>query len=286
MALINSLTSGVSALKTFGKSLEVIGDNIANINTTGFKGSRAYNQDSFSDVLRRSAPSGATGSNTDAMQVGSGVNLAAIRQKFTQGSLKTTGNPSDLGIAGNGFFRVKDSVSGKEYLSRAGDFRMDDQGFLVTNGGYRVQGLTGGTPPSTVGDIQLSVPPAGTQLESYSIDAEGKITEFYSDGTSAVTNQLLLQDCKDLNALMRVGNNLFSSIDAAGPVGGVALTAANNAPGTNGLGAIVQGALELSNVDLTEEFSELIVAQRSFQAASRVVTVSDQVIEELVNIKR
>jgi len=286
MALINSLTSGVSALQTFGKSLEVIGNNIANVNTTGFKGSRTYNADNFSDVLRRSSPSGTTNSNTDGMQVGSGVHLGAIRAKFNQGSLKTTGSLTDFGIAGNGFFIVKDPVSGTQYASRAGDFRMDDQGFLVTNNGYRVQGLTGGTPPTTVGDIQLATPPAGTQLESFAVDAQGQLTEFYSDGTSAITNQMLLQNYSDPNALMSAGNNLFTGMAAAGPIGGAALTAANNAPGTNGLGSVMQGTLELSNVDLTEEFSELITTQRSFQAASRVITTSDQVLEEIVNLKR
>jgi flagellar hook protein FlgE len=286
MALINSLTSGVSALQTFGKSLEVIGNNIANVNTTAYKGSRNYNEDNFSDVLRRSSPSGATSSNTDGMLIGSGVHLGAVRAKFTQGSLKTTGNPTDLGIAGNGFFLVNDPVSGTQYATRAGDFRMDDQGYLVTNGGYRVQGLTGGTPPSTVGDIKLGTPPAGTQLESFSIDAQGQLTEFYSDGTSAITNQVLMQNYSDPNALMSSGNNLFTGMSAAGPIGGATLTAANNAPGTNGLGSVMQGTLELSNVDLTEEFSELITAQRSFQAASRVITTSDQVLEEIVNLKR
>jgi flagellar hook protein FlgE len=286
MALINSLTSGVSALQTFGKSLEVIGNNIANVNTTAFKGSRTYNQDNFSDVLRRSIPSSTNSSNMDGMQVGSGVHIGAIRAKFTQGSLKTTGNPTDLGVAGNGFFNVKDPVSGTSYVTRAGDFRMDDRGYLVTNNGYRVQGLTGGTPPSAVGDIMLATPPAGTQLESFSIDTQGQLTEFYSDGTSAVTNQILMQDFRDPNALMSAGNNLFTGMDVAGPVGGLTLSAANNTPGANGLGSVMQGTLELSNVDLTEEFSELITTQRSFQAASRVITTSDQVLEEIVNLKR
>jgi flagellar basal body rod protein FlgB len=96
MALLNSLNNGVAALKVFSKSLEVIGDNIANVNTTAFKASHANYEDSFSDVLQRSAPSDGTTANRDGIQAGTGVNLASIRAKFTQGSIQATGNASDL----------------------------------------------------------------------------------------------------------------------------------------------------------------------------------------------
>lgn len=107
MALLNSLNNGVAALKVFSKSLEVIGDNIANVNTTAFKASHANYEDSFSDVLQRSAPSDGTTANRDGIQAGTGVNLASIRAKFTQGSIQATGNASDLAISGGGFFMVK-----------------------------------------------------------------------------------------------------------------------------------------------------------------------------------
>jgi flagellar hook protein FlgE len=289
MSLIGTLTSGVSAMRSFTKGLEVIGNNIANVNTTGFKGSNTNFEESFSNTLRGSAPSSTSNSNLSSIQVGTGVKLASINGNFTQDALSTTGISTDLGISGNGFFRVTNPVDGSEFATRAGDFRMDDQGYMVTTKGYRVQGLTGGTSstaPGTVGDIQFGTPPTGTQLQSFSIDRQGNFIEFYSDGSSVTTNKLLLQTYNDPSALQRVGDNLFTGFSAAGAVGGSTLSAANNSPGNNGLGSIESGTLELSNVDLTEQFANMITTQRSFQAASRIVTVSDSVLEEIVNLKR
>jgi flagellar hook protein FlgE len=284
MSLIGTLTSGVSALKSFTKDLEVIGNNIANVNTTAYKGSTTSFEDSFSNTLRSSASSNAgTGSsNISAIQVGSGVQIGAIQARFTQGSLSSTGVSTDLGVSGAGFFRVVNPADGSAFATRAGDFRFDDNGYLVTTNGYRVQGLKGGS----VGDIKLGTPPGTSQLQSYSFDRQGNLVEFYSDGSSATNNQVLLQSFRDPSALQRAGDNLFTGFDAAGPVGGATLSASNNKPGSNGLGSIESGTLELSNVDLTEQFANMISAQRSFQASSRVVTVSDSVLEEIVNLKR
>ncbi|MBL9208580.1 MAG: flagellar hook-basal body complex protein [Opitutaceae bacterium] len=289
MSLIGTLTSGVSALRSFTKGLEVIGNNIANVNTIGYKGSRATFADSFSNMLRSSAPSTATTSNTPATQVGTGVKLSGITARYSQGALNTTGVTTDLGISGNGFFRVINPADTQEYVTRAGALRLDDTGYLITPQGYRVQGLTGGTTlaaPATVGDIKLGTPPVGTQLQSITVDRAGNLIEFYSDGSATTTNRVLLQNFADPTALSKAGDNLFTGMLTAGPIGGDALTAANNAPGTNGLGAIESGTLELSNVDLTEEFANMITMQRSFQASSRLVTVSDSVLEDIVNLKR
>lgn len=282
--------SGVSALRTFMKGLEVIGNNIANVNTTAFKASEAKYSDSFSNILQRSAPSTATTANTPSTGVGTGVTLAGVATTFTQGSLASTGRETDLGISGNGFFHVKNSVDGSEYATRAGNFRWTDQGYLVSSQGFRVQGLTG-AGLATVGDIQLGTPPAGTQRQSVSIDRSGNVVEFYSDGTSATTNQVLLQAFNDPSALTKEGNNLYSGLISAGPIGAAAgssalQTGTVNAPGENGLGTIQSGTLELSNVDLTDQFANLITTQRSFQAGSRLVTVSDTVLEDIVNLKR
>ena len=328
MSLIGTMGSGISALRTFVKGLEVIGNNIANVNTTGFKGSSAKYADSFSNLLQSASPSPASGngSNTPATQVGTGVALAGISTNFTQGALSSTGNVTDLGVSGAGFFRVRDPSTGAEYVTRAGDFRVDEQGYLVTQQGFRVQGLSDGeitynatdvggnltfTPTtanaSTVGDIQLNVNLAvGTgltnstggaftdaqveagapTLRSFSIDQYGNAVAFMSDGSSFNRGSVLLQNFRDPSALTKEGNNLFSGFDAAGPVGGLGLSAANNSPGAGGLGRIQSGTLELSNVDLTEQFASLITTQRSFQAGSRLITVSDSILEDIVNLKR
>jgi flagellar hook protein FlgE len=289
MSLIGTLTSGVSAMRSFTKALEVIGNNVSNVNTVGFKGSTVSFADSFSNTLRSSAPSSGTSSNQSATQVGTGVRLSQIGTRFTQGALSTTGLNTDLGISGNGFFLVSNPADGQVFASRAGNFRVDDNGYVVTYQGYRVQGATGGTSgtaPSAFGDIQLGTPPTGTELTSFSISASGNLTEFYSDGTSVTTNQVLLQSYSDPSALIKSGDNLFTGFSAAGIIGANPPTAAGNAPGGNGLGSIQAGTLELANVDLTEEFANMITTQRSFQASSRLVTVSDQVLEEIVNLKR
>jgi len=299
MALIGTLTSGVSALQGFTKGLEVIGNNIANVNTVGYKGSVANFQESFSNTLRSSAPSTSTSSNLSAIQVGTGVRLSSINGNMNQGALSTTGVSTDMGISGTGFFVVKNPVDSSEYATRAGDFRMDDTGHLVTSNGYQVQGLTGGTSttvlgvttvtaPSVVGSVVLGTPPTGTKLQSFSFDKQGNLVEFYSDGSSAATNKLQLQNFKDPSGLQRVGDNLFANFSAAGPVSGsnALLNTGVNNPGTNGLGSIQSGTLEQSKVDLTEQFANMITLQRSFQASSRIVTVSDSILEEVVNLKR
>ncbi len=282
MALIGTLTSGVSALRTFSKGLEVIGNNIANINTTGYKSSQATFADSFSNTLRASAPSSGTASSLSAEQVGTGVQLSSIQTNFTQGALNSTGNVTDLGISGKGFFIVKDATSGTQYATRDGQFRVDDNGYLVTSGGLRLQGLVGGS----IADLQIgaSLPPS-TQLQAISFDNQGHLVESYSDGTSATTGQVQLQNFSDMSALMREGNNLYTGLTAAGPVGG-GILAGGNDPGSNGLGNVQSGVLESSNVDLTDQFSQLITTQRSFQAGSRLITVSDTVLEDIVNLKR
>lgn len=289
MSLIGTLGSGVSALRTFMKGLEVIGANIANVNTTGYKSSEAKYADSFSNILQRSSPSTATSSNSPSTGIGTGVVLAGVSTNFSQGSLGSTGKETDLGISGNGFFHVKNVVDASEYATRSGDFRWDDQGFLVSPQGFRVQGATG-AGLTTLGDVKLGTPPTGSQRQAVTIDKAGNVVEFYSDGSSATTNQVLIQTFNDPSALVKEGNNLYSGLLAAGAVGAAAgtttLQVAVNKPGTNGLGLIQSGTLELSNVDLTDQFANLITTQRSFQAASRLITVSDSVLEDIVNLKR
>jgi flagellar hook protein FlgE len=272
------------------KGLEVIGNNIANVNTTGYKSSEVKYTDSFSNILQRSTPSGASSTNTPSAGIGTGVTIAGVATSFAQGSLASTSRDTDLGISGNGFFRVKNPVDGAEFATRSGEFRWSDQGYLVTQQGFRVQGLTG-AGLSTVGDIQLGTPPASTQRQSLTIDRTGSVVEFYSDGTSATTGKVLLQNFNDPTALTREGNNLYSGMITAGAIGAAAgtidlKTDTTNVAGQNGLGVIQSGTLELSNVDLTDQFASLITTQRSFQAGSRLVTVSDSVLEDIVNLKR
>ncbi len=289
MSLIGTMTSGVTAMETFEKGLQVIGNNIANVNTTGFKAGTTDYADSFSNILQVSSPATGASADTQTIELGTGVSVQATGTDFSQGSLSQTGVPANLGISGNGFFIVKNPTDGSTFATRAGNFSIDSGGYLVDAEGDRVQGLTGGsagTAPSTVGDIKLGTPPTGTSLESYSFDTAGNLIESYSDGSTAVTNQVLMQNFQNPDALQNAGNNNYTNLQAATPVSGsLTLSAGSNTAGTNGLGAIQGGTLELSNVDLTNEFANLITTQRSFEAGSRLITVSDTILEDIVNLK-
>jgi flagellar hook protein FlgE len=289
--MLRALTSGVSGIQQFQNRLDVIGNNIANSNTIAFKAARVDFADAFSQTLQVSSAS-SSGSGQAGMQVGSGVITSSVKNVFTQGALNRTGVGTDMAIDGDGFFVVRDPVSQIEYVTRAGDFRLDSNNYLITNKGLRVQGFnaannTAGAPR---GDIQIdaSLAPATTSptatMTTFSIGRDGNVKVHMADGSEFMRAQILLQRFSDPQALLKEGDNLFSGIGAAGPLGGATPVAA--APGSNGLGGIESSALELSNVDLANEFASLIATQRGFQASARIITTSDEILQELVNLKR
>jgi flagellar hook protein FlgE len=286
MSLLTSLTSAVSGLDAFQEQMDVIGNNIANVDTTGFKAVSTTFADSFSDTLRVATGATSTTSGSSSIQVGTGVSVTSTPSNWTQGAINTTGVSSDLAVSGNGFFTVKDTVTGNSYVTRDGEFTTDSQGYLVTATGERVQGFSDAAL-STTGDIKIDLTgmPAtsdpNSSIVSYSIDGQGKVNVNLSDGTSFVRGQVLLQNFQDPGALTKEGNNLFSGMAAAGPT-----TANPVAPGTAGLGTIQSGAVESSNVDLSTEMANLITAQRAFEANSKIITTSDEMLQTLVNMKR
>jgi flagellar hook protein FlgE len=272
--MLRSLNTAVSGLQQFQEDIDVIGNNIANVNTTGYKQSRVDFEDTFSQAL---------GSSNN--QVGTGVTTAAIQVNFTQGTPSNTGVGSDMAISGQGFFVVHNVASGAEYVTRAGDFHLDSAGYLITTGGLRVQGYND-TGLATIGDLQIdatgapATAAAGATVKSWAVDASGKLTVTLSDNTSFVRGQVLLQNYSNPSALTREGANLYSAGAAAGPL------AQPTPPETAGLGKILSGALEMSNVDLTVEMANLITAQRAFQANARVITTSDEILQEVTGLKR
>jgi flagellar hook protein FlgE len=266
MALIGTLTSGVSALRTFSKGLEVIGSNIANVNTTAYKGASTSFKDTFSNTLR--AATGAAGDS--AVQIGTGVQIGGITTNFTQGSLSTTGKGTDLAVSGNGYFAVQNGA-GVNYATRDGSFHFDTTGNLVNGEGMSVLDTAGAA---------ISIPNYDT-VASFSIGTDGTVNVFYDDGTTLATPQVVgLLKIADETKLMKQGGNLYDFGATGTVVGDIA------GAGTNGLGDIRSHTLEMSNVDLTDQFAELITTQRSFQAGSRLITVSDSVLEDIVNLKR
>ena len=289
--MVRSLNSGVSGMQQFQQRMDVIGNNIANVNTTGYKSARMDFADAFSQTYRGAGIGTGTVSNVDPIQVGTGVISTGIKTQFTQGAITRTGPQTDLAISGDGFFMVKDPIAGAQFASRAGDFRLDQSYRLVSNGGFRVQGFTDAAL-TTEGDIVIDGtgrPPTSDPLatvSSYSINRDGKIQVRLSDGSEFTRGQILMQRFADPNALTKQGNNLYSSLTAAGPLSSGTAPSGASAPGSNGIGILESGALELSNVDLANEFASMIVTQRSFQANARIITTSDEILQELVNLKR
>ncbi len=392
--MLRSLFSGISGLRSHQTMLDVTGNNIANVNTTGFKASQTQFQDTLSQVLTNAgAPTADTG-GTNPAQVGLGVKVSAISTNFQQGAAQTTNRSTDVMISGDGFFAVKSGA--QTFYTRNGSFDFDAQGRLVTSEGAFVQGwaadaaggidtagalsnLTlpmttlvgaqpttnikfGGNLPSDaavgtalVRDVEVfdSLGNAGTvsltftrtatgwgvsgsdgtntvtgaemqfdtsgaltaggtitvgsrtvelgtvtgyaalttveaiskngsqagALQSFQINADGTIIGAFSNGTKQPVGRIAIATFANPVGLQKAGGSMYeTSVNSGDPAVGVA--------GAGGRGGLIGGALEMSNVDLSQEFTNLIIAQRGFQANSRVITTSDELLQELVNLKR
>ncbi|MEV6489656.1 flagellar hook protein FlgE [Actinoplanes sp. NPDC051633] len=397
--MLRSLFSGISGLRAHQQMMDVTGNNIANVNTTGYKSSQTVFQDTLSQMVNAAgAPQNSAG-GTNPAQVGLGVRLASITANFGQGAAQTTGKSSDMMIQGDGFFVVKSG--GESLYTRAGSFSFDANGSLTTPNGQIVQGWsadgegevnTAGAP----GDIKLpigislkpevtenitmtgnfsneavlgtkkeipvkvynengaaepmvvtfektggtewtmSLPDGSSQpitfqdgkavgdadpdtgldsgkwrvgnytfdirdltqfsgntearvsnsdgsgagvLSSYTVSNTGQIVGVFSNGLKQTLGQVSLANFNNVNGLEKIGDSMFRSTVNSG-------LAQIGAAGSAGLGLITSGALEMSNVDLAQEFTNLVIAQRGFQANSRIITTSDEILQELVNLKR
>jgi flagellar hook protein FlgE len=288
--MIRSLFTGISGLTNSQERMDVIGNNLANVNTVGFKASRVSFADSISQTLKASSPATTGTSGDSSMQVGTGVTTSGISTLYNAGAVSRTSVPTDLALVGEGYFVVKDTVTSEQFATRAGDFRVDSNGYLVTSAGLRVQGFSpaaGAALDSALGDVKIQNPTAGSTatVDGYSFGSDGKVNVRLSDGTQAVSGQILLQKFNDPQALMKVGNSLYSGISNAGPLtwaaGGIV-----GIPNQAGIARIESGALELANVDMATEFTNMITTQRAYQASARVISTSDELLQELVNLKR
>jgi flagellar hook protein FlgE len=393
--MLRSLFSGISGLRAHQQMMDVTGNNIANVNTAGYKSSQVVFQDTLSQMVNAAgAPQNGAG-GTNPAQVGLGVSTASIQNNFSQGAAETTGKSSDMMIQGDGFFVVRSG--GEEVYTRAGSFSFDANGSLTTPNGQTVQGwgaTNGVVNTSNVpGDIKLpigvtlapavttnitlsgnfsneaafpgdaagdtvgatqqmsikvydaagaansmlatftktdantwnmtlpdgsSAPIAFTAgiapasvtaggytfdthdltqysgitsahvsnsdgsasgvLSSYTVSNTGQIVGVFSNGLKQSLGQVALANFNNVQGLEKVGDSMYRSTVNSG-------LAQVGPAGTQGLGLITSGALEMSNVDLAQEFTNLVIAQRGFQANSRVITTSDEILQELVNLK-
>jgi flagellar hook protein FlgE len=386
--MLRSLYSGISGLRAHQAMLDVTGNNIANVNTAGFKASSTQFQDTLSQLTQgASGPQAETGGSNPA-QIGLGVRVAGVTTNFAQGSSQSTGRATDMMISGDGFFVT--SKGGQQLFTRAGSFNPDAAGQLVspdggilqgwsavagvintggpvsgitlnantlvpakattsvavdgnlpsdgagpfervvkiydaqgaekslaltfskTPGGWDVSGdggvttsgsltftngvLTSGNPV-VVNGITVDLPnvtsyagltslaisgqngSAAGKLESYTLGNDGSVIGSFSNGVKQVLAKIALAKFTNPSGLEKAGG---SSYVATANSGGVQLGGAGDA----GIGSLAAGSLEMSNVDLSQEFTNLIVAQRGFQANARIITTSDEVLQELGNLKR
>ncbi|AFM42683.1 flagellar hook-basal body protein [Desulfosporosinus acidiphilus SJ4] len=298
--MMRSLYSAISGLKAHQTKMDVIGNNIANVNTTGFKRSSVTFATALSQSIRGAgtptpasgtAPSSTGGDTggTNPIQIGLGTSVGAINQIMTQGSNETTGVPTDMMIQGNGFFALQDG--NQVVYTRSGAFSFDAQGYLVdpSTGAYVLDASSTVPQGSTTASPKYIQVPTG---DTYSIDATGKVTA-YKDGAvdSSAGGNIGIALFANPAGLTSIGNNYYLPSNNSGDSGA---TTPDN-PTLYGIGAtsnyptgtsLVTGSLEMSNVDLSQEMTDMITAQRGFQANSRVITVSDTLLQELIDLKR
>ncbi|GAA8765512.1 flagellar basal-body rod protein FlgG [Helicobacter pylori] len=262
--MLRSLYSATSGMLAQQTHIDTTSNNIANVNTTGFKKSRADFNDLFYQAMQYA---GTNTSNTtlspDGMEVGLGVRPSAITKMFSQGSPKETENNLDVAITGKGFFQVQ-LPDGTTAYTRSGNFKLDEQGNLVTSEGYLL------IP-------QITLPEDTTQV-NIGVDGTVSVTQGLQT-TSNVIGQITLANFVNPAGLHSMGDNLFSITNASGE-------AIVGNPDSQGLGKLRQGFLELSNVRLVEEMTDLITAQRAYEANSKSIQTADAMLQTLNSLKR
>lgn len=334
--MIRGMYAGISGMKSQQTKLDVIGNNLANVSTTGFKSSRVV----FKDMLYQNSANAVGASvnlgGSNAKQVGLGVAIGSIDRVMNQGMMQPTGRALDIAMDGDGFFMVSkgpvahknnditlkndgtiDNAGGREiFFTRDGSLSLDAEGYLVTSSGERVLGYSvktdgaggaggtvGMTPDGTINFIDsedknlkvddglktLKIPDSikdgndTKKVLSYSIAKDGLITAVVEGGKVAVLGQLATASFKNPGGLEASGNNLYlNSANSGAP----SVSSGIGATDVRSNGEIIQGMLEMSNVDIAEQFTDLIVTSRAFQASSKIISASDEILQDVVNLKR
>ena len=329
--MLRSMYSGISGMKVNQTKLDVIGNNIANVATTGFKSSRAE----FKDMLYQnsgeaSAPISTKG-GTNAKQVGLGAQLSSINKVMGQGNALSTGRSLDVCVDGDGYLIVGSGniiasnpvannafegntggTTGNESLdvlyTRDGNLTLDYQGNLLTADGYRVMGYNIGLEHTVDGItatfveadkgkdsiksdalVPLAIPDkVGDQaVRTFEIGKDGVVTAILGNGTRSALGQIAMASFKNPEGLTSIGGNLLQiSSNSGDTIIKSWLGAGEATNNSKAFGEFIQGALEGSNVDLTEQFTDMITATRSFQAASKMITTGDEILQTITGLMR
>ena len=255
--MIRSLYTSATGMKANQLYIDNISNNLANVNTTGFKKSKLEFQELLYQTLIDPGSGSAEGAKSPAgLQLGLGVRSVANQKMFAQGNLQETKNPFDLAITGTGFLQVQ-MPSGEVAYTRDGSFKVSSDGTLVTSQGFPLE-------------PQITVPDGAHDIQ---VDATGKVAVYLADtGTTEEIGQIEMAKFLNEGGLKAMGNNLYQATSASGE-------AETGTPGTNGLGTLAQGFLEASNVELVEEMVNMIVAQRAYEISAKAIQTSDSMLQ-------
>ena len=343
--MLRSLYSGISGMKVNQTKLDVIGNNLANVSTTAFKGSRVNFSTTISQTLGSASAASDSLGGVNGKQIGLGAQISSIDKIMSQGSMQSTSRSLDVAVDGSGYFMVatgpaltgdaKDSITivnngvgtmpanSSVAYTRDGSFVLDNEGNLLTSKGYRVLGFAMKTndnnnnngdnirPDGTVlyvesnnqtkaiddklvslkiPDKVIKVDAQGKRTEvavkSFNISADGLITGVLETGEITALGQIAMSSFKNEVGLTDIGNNMY---EPSGSSGAAIISSGKNSPtnrNSSGYGDILQGYLEMSGVDMAEQFTDMIVATKAFQAAGKTITTGDEILSEIINLKR
>lgn len=341
--MLRSLYSGISGMKVNQTKLDVICNNLANVSTTAFKGSRVNFSTTISQTLGSASAASDSLGGVNGKQVGLGAQIASIDKIMSQGSMQSTSRALDVAVDGSGYFMVAtgpaltgdaDAITinnngigtmpanNSVAYTRDGSFVLDNEGNLLTSKGYRVlgfamkSGVNGGNNVDNIDAngnvlyvesnnkteaiddklVSLKIPDKVTKVtaqgetevavKSFNISADGLITGVLETGEITALGQIAMSSFKNEVGLTDIGNNMY---EPSGSSGAAIISSGKNSPtnrNSSGYGDILQGYLEMSGVDMAEQFTDMIVATKAFQAAGKTITTGDEILSEIINLKR
>lgn len=262
--MIRSLFTAATGMIAQQLNLDVIANNLANVNTTGFKKSRADFQDLMYQIVEEpGTTANQQGTSPTGIQVGLGVRPEAVGKVHSQGDFESTGNSLDLAIEGDGFFEIT-LPNGDTAYTRSGAFKLNENGVMVNSDGYEL------SPAITIPSDTIGI----------TISADGMVS-VRQPGTTALSQVGQIQTARFQNpaGLRSQGRNLYEETESSG-------SATLGTPGETGLGTIAQGYLESSNVSVVEEIVQMVTGQRAYEANSKVIQTADQLLQNAINVKR
>ena len=344
--MLRSLYSGISGMKVNQTKLDVIGNNLANVSTTAFKGSRVNFSTTISQTLGSASAASDSLGGVNGKQIGLGAQISSIDKIMSQGSMQSTSRSLDVAVDGSVYFMVatgpaltgdaKDSITivnngvgtmpanSSVAYTRDGSFVLDNEGNLLTSKGYRVLGFAmettdpqQNTKIDNIDDngnvlyvesnnstkaiddklVSLKIPDKVTKIDkagnktqvavkSFNISSDGLITGVLETGEITALGQIAMSSFKNEVGLTDIGNNMYEPSGSSGAA--IISSGKNSTAGRNssGYGDILQGYLEMSGVDMAEQFTDMIVATKAFQAAGKTITTGDEILSEIINLKR